>query len=163
MGMQIAFWVLSILAVTSAIGVIWQKNLFRAALLLVLCFIAVAGTFVTLSADFLAVAQLIINAGAVAILLIMAIMLTRKITTGSPSNKLSLPALAVTAVLTAAIIIAATSTSWPLSSLPPAEPTTSALADILFKNEGFIFLVQLAAVLVLTTVIGAIILLKEEE
>lgn len=112
MGMQIAFWALSILAVVSAVGVIMQKNLVHSALLLILCFGAVAGIFVTLSADFLAIAQLVINVGAVAILLIMAIMLTRSVTSGSPFNKLSLPALAVTGLLAAAVIVVVISTSW---------------------------------------------------
>lgn len=163
MGMQIAFWVLSILAAVSAVGVIMQKNLVHAALLLILCFGAVAGIFVTLSADFLAVAQLVINVGAVAILLIMAIMLTRSVTSGSPFNKLSLPALAVTGLLAAIVIVIVISTSWTISSALPAEPTTSYLADILFNNEGFILLIQLVAILVLAVAIGAITLLREED
>lgn len=163
MGMHIAFWVLSLLAVAAAVGVIWQKNLFRAVLFLVLCFFAIAGIFVTLSADFLAAAQLIINVGAVAILMIMSIMLTREITSGSPSNILGLPALAVTGILAAAIIMVSSSTSWLLSPSSPVESTTGALATILFNNEGFIFLIQVAALLVLVTIIGAIVLLKEEK
>jgi NADH:ubiquinone oxidoreductase subunit 6 (subunit J) len=163
MGMQIAFWILSVLVVVAATGVIWQNNLFRAALCLILCFVAAAGVFVTLSADFLAVTQLIIDVGAVAILLIMSIMLTRNITNGSPANNLGLPALAATGILAAAIIIASFATDWLISPSSPIEPTTSTLADLLFNSEGFVFLIQLAAILVLTTVIGAIVLLKGEE
>ncbi|MDD3265347.1 MAG: NADH-quinone oxidoreductase subunit J [Dehalococcoidales bacterium] len=163
MGMQIAFWILAVLAVVSAAGVIWQKNLFRAALLLVLCFLAVAGIFVTLSADFLAAVQLIINVGAVAILIIMSIMLTREVTSGNPSGKLGLPALAATGVLAFSIIITSVSSYWPLSSSSPLEPTTAALANLLFENDGFIFLIQLGAILLLTTIIGAIVLLRKED
>ena len=161
--MQIAFWILAVLAVVSATGVIWQKNLFRAALLLVLCFLAVAGIFVTLSADFLAAVQLIINVGAVAILIIMSIMLTREVTSGNPSGKLGLPALAATGVLAFSIIITSVSSYWPLSSSSPLEPTTAALANLLFENDGFIFLIQLGAILLLTTIIGAIVLLRKED
>jgi len=161
MGMQIAFWLLAALATVSALGVVWQKNLFRAALSLVLCFLAVAGIFVTLSADFLAGVQLIIIVGAVAILVIMSIMLTREITSGSPAGKLGLPALTVTGVLAGAIIIISVSSFWPLSSSSPVEPTTAVLANLLFNNDGFIFLIQMAGILLLTTVIGAIVMLRK--
>lgn len=163
MGLQIAFWILSITAVTAAAGVVWQKNLFRAALLLVACFLATAGIFVTLSADFLAAAQVIINVGAVAILIIMSIMLTREVTRGSPANRLGIPAFLLTGIITAAIIVAVFKTSWPLSGAFPAEPTSSALAQLLMGGQGFELVIHMGALLLLATIIGAIVLLKENK
>ena len=52
------------MTVVGALGVIFQSNVFRAALSLILCLAAVAGIFVTLSADFLAGAQILIYVGA---------------------------------------------------------------------------------------------------
>ncbi|MBN1368935.1 MAG: NADH-quinone oxidoreductase subunit J [Dehalococcoidaceae bacterium] len=163
MGLQIAFWMLSAAAVIAAAGVVWQKNLFRAALLLVVCFLATAGIFVTLSADFLAAAQVIINVGAVAILIIMSIMLTREVTRGSPANRLGVPAFFLTGIVAAAIIFAVFKTSWPLSGDLPAEPTSSALAHLLLGAEGFELVIQMGALLLLATIIGAIVLLKENK
>jgi len=163
MGLQIAFWILSITAVAAAAGVVWQTNLFRAALLLVACFLATAGIFVTLSADFLAAAQVIINVGAVAVLIIMSIMLTREVTRGSPSNRLGIPAFWLTGIVTAAIIVAVAKTSWPVSPVPPAEPTSSALALILMGGNGFELVIHMGALLLLATIIGAIVLLKESK
>jgi len=57
---DIVFWVLSVLAIGASLGVVLVKDLFRAALLLVVVFIAVAGFFVLLSAEFLAVVQVLI-------------------------------------------------------------------------------------------------------
>ncbi|PIU55205.1 MAG: NADH-quinone oxidoreductase subunit L, partial [Chloroflexi bacterium CG07_land_8_20_14_0_80_51_10] len=79
MGVDIAFWIMAALAVGAAISVIASRDLFRAALLLVLCFFAVAGIYATLSADFLAIAQVLIYVGAVAVLVIFAVMLTRQV------------------------------------------------------------------------------------
>jgi len=163
MGLHIAFWVLSFLAVSAAAGVVWQKNLLHAALLLVVCFLGVAGIFVTLSADFLAAAQVIINVGAVAILIIMSIMLTREVTRGSPSNRLAIPAFLMVGMVAAVIIYSVMTTAWPVSDLAPAGPATSVLAGILLGESGFVFVIQLGAVMLLSAMIGAIVLLKESD
>ena len=61
-GIIIAFWLLSAIAVGSAVGVFLARNLIHAVALLVLSFVATAGLFLTLSADFIAVAQVLIYA-----------------------------------------------------------------------------------------------------
>ncbi len=99
MGLTIAFWILAILTVLSAIGVMVQKNVFRAALALIFCLASVAGIFVILSADFLAAAQILVYVGAISVVIILAIMLTREFTTGNPSNRLRFPALIISAAL----------------------------------------------------------------
>ena len=163
MGMHIAFWVLALTATGAALGVIFQQNLFRAALMLVVCFLATAGIFVTLSADFLAAVQLIINVGAVAILIIMSIMLTREVTRGNPGNRLAVPAFMSASLLGLVIIFSVITTSWPVSSSEPLQTTTAALAHLLLGQEGFVLLVQMSALLMLATIIGAIVLLRENK
>ena len=162
MGMQIAFWLLSAIAVLAALGVILQRNLFRSALLLVVCFIAVAGIFVTLSADFLAAIHVMINIGAVAILIIMSIMLTQRFTSSNIDNTLRLPAIGLGAILAGAIVYLILIANWPVSNAEPVESSVAALGDILLLDEGFVLLIQMAALLLLTTIIGAIALLKED-
>ncbi|MDO8568635.1 MAG: NADH-quinone oxidoreductase subunit J, partial [Dehalococcoidales bacterium] len=88
MALTIAFWILAIIGVFGALGVVLLRNVFRAALALVLCLLSVAGLYVTLSADFLAAAQILIYVGAISVLIILAIMMTRNIKDGNPSNKL---------------------------------------------------------------------------
>ena len=60
----------------SAVGVFLARNLIHAVALLVLSFVATAGLFLTLSADFIAVAQVLIYAGAIPVLMVFAVMLT---------------------------------------------------------------------------------------
>ncbi len=162
MGLEIAFWTLAAVAVAAALTVVLLRNIFRAALALILCFVAVAGIFATLSADFLAAVQVLIYVGAIAVLIILGIMLTREVQRGSLSNKLQLPVLLSAALFLGVAIFAIVNTSWPVSGVPPQEPTTAALATLLFGQDGFILVVEIAAVLILATIIGAITLVREE-
>ena len=52
MGVTVTFWILAAVIIAAALGVIVIKNVFRAALALIVCLTAVAGIFVLLSADF---------------------------------------------------------------------------------------------------------------
>ena len=71
--MAIAFLIFSAGIVVSALAVVVLKNVFRASLMLVLCFFLVAGLFASLSADFLAAIQVLIYVGAISVLIILAI------------------------------------------------------------------------------------------
>ena len=71
-GAEVAFWIFAVLGVAGAIGVVAVRNLFRAALLLVMSFFAVAGIYASLSADFMAVAQVLVYMGAISVLIIFA-------------------------------------------------------------------------------------------
>ncbi len=103
MGLDIAFWVLAIIGVAAALAVVLLRDIFRAALSLILCFLVVAGIYVTLSADFLAAAQVLIYVGAISVLIILAIMLTRDVQRGSLTNKLRVPAFVVAVLLLAVL------------------------------------------------------------
>ncbi|HEX79256.1 MAG TPA: NADH-quinone oxidoreductase subunit L [Dehalococcoidia bacterium] len=162
MGLEIAFWLLATTAVVSAIAVVRLRNIFRAALCLILCFLSIAGIFVTLSADFLAAVQILINVGAIAILIILAIMLTREVERGSLPNKLQFPVIAACTLFLGVAVFAIVRTPWQVSGLPPTEPTTAELANSLFTEGGFILPVEIAAILLLATIIGAIVLMREK-
>jgi NADH-quinone oxidoreductase subunit J len=162
MGLEIAFWILAVTAVVSALAVVSLRNIFRAALCLILCFLSIAGIFVTLSADFLAAVQVLINVGAIAILIILSIMLTREVERGSLPNKLQFPVLASAVLFLGIAVFAVVRTPWPVSDLSPTEPTTAELANKLFGEGGFVLPVEIAAVLLLATIIGAIVIMREK-
>ena len=161
-GLDIAFWVLAIVGIAAALAVVLLRDIFRAALSLILCFLTVAGIYITLSADFLAAAQVLIYVGAISVLIILAIMLTREVQQGSPSNKLRIPAFVVAILVLGAVSFALINTPWQVSTLPPLEPTTAALAVKLFGEGGFILAVEIAAVLLLVAILGAIVLVREK-
>jgi NADH:ubiquinone oxidoreductase subunit 6 (subunit J) len=109
---DVVFWILTVTAVGAALGVVLIRDLFRAALLLVVVFVAVAGFFVLLSAEFLAVVQVLIYVGAIAILIIFAVMLTRDIQRGNMPNRLQIPAAVLASLLLAALVMVAVDTKW---------------------------------------------------
>ena len=162
MGQEIAFWILALLVAAAALGVVAQKNVFRAALALIVCLIGVAGIFILLSADFLAAAQILIYVGAISVVIILAIMLTRDLSTGNPSNRLRFPALIVSGLFFVLLILAVVNTNWRISAVPPQTPTTSALAEQLFGRSGFILPLEISAVLILAVIIGAIVIARDK-
>ena len=162
MGLVIAFWVLAVVGIAAALAVVLFRDIFRAALSLVLCFLAVAGIYVTLSADFLAAVQVLIYVGAISVLIILAIMLTREVKRGSPSGRLRLPALVVAILFLGTVVFALINTSWQISRVSPLVPTTAAIGGSLFGEGGFILPVEIAAVLLLAAVVGAIVLVREK-
>jgi NADH:ubiquinone oxidoreductase subunit 6 (subunit J) len=100
------------MAIGAALGVVLVKDLFRAALLLIVVFMAVAGFFVLLSAEFLAVVQVLIYVGAIAILIIFAVMLTKDVQHGNLPNRLQIPAAVFASLLLAALVMVAVDTKW---------------------------------------------------
>ena len=112
--LDVVFWILGIVAIGAALGVVLIKDLFRAALLLVLVFVSIAGFFVLLNAEFLAVVQVLIYAGAISILIIFSVMLTRDVQRGNQPNRLQVPAVIFAALLLSALVVVAIDTDWEL-------------------------------------------------
>jgi NADH-quinone oxidoreductase subunit J len=159
---SIVFWLLAILTVGAALAVVVLRDVFRAALSLVLLFLTIAVLYITLYADFLAVVQILIYVGAISILIIVAVMLTREVWHGSPPGKLRIPALVVSLLLLGTMVFTLVSTQWETSGEPPQQPTTAAIGTNLFSQGGFILPVEISAVLLLAAILGAIVLMREK-
>ena len=71
--MVIAFWISSFLAIGAGLIVVTNRNLFHAALALMVSFLGVAGIYLSLDAGFMAAAQLLIYIGAISILVIFGV------------------------------------------------------------------------------------------
>jgi NADH-quinone oxidoreductase subunit J len=162
MGIDITFWILAVIGVIAALGVIFLRNIFHTALSLILCLLTVAGIYVTLSADFLAAVQILVYVGGISILVILAIMLTREVHRGNLNNKFRIPAFIIVAVFLGLVLYAMLNTNWPVTTPPPMEPTTATLADEMLGNNGFILGIEIAAALLLAAVLGAIVLVREK-
>lgn len=171
--MAIAFWILAVVAVGAALMVVWLRDIFRAALCLILCFLAIAGIYVTLNADFLAAAQVLVYVGAIAILILFAIMLTRQYQKGNPGSWTRVPAFFVAGflmlIMVASIVATAWGTGWPrfaaapgAGQVPVGAPTTGAISRVLF-GDGYVILFEIAGVLLLAVVIGALVIARPKE
>ena len=104
---DIAFWIASAVAIAAALLVVTLRDVFRAALFLALSFLAVAGIFVLLRAEFLAVVQVLIYVGAISVLVIFAIMLVRDVPGGNTDNGMYAIAGTIAALLAAAVVFTA--------------------------------------------------------
>ena len=162
MVMDLVFWALAILSVGTALAVVLLRDVFRAALALVACFLVVAGIYIALNADFLAAVQVLIYIGGISVLIILGIMLTRDVQHGSQPNRLRVPALITVLLFFAVITIALTGTSWKTSNAAMPAATTPVLAQRLFSSGGFILPVEITAVLLLAVMLGAIVLMREK-
>jgi NADH-quinone oxidoreductase subunit J len=157
------FWVLAIVMVIAALAVILLRDVFRAALALIFLFLTVAGIYVLLSADFLAVVQILVYVGAISILVIVGIMLTRDVTRGNPAGKFRVPAIVVGLFLFVILVFTIVNTSWPMANGIPREPTAEFLGERLFGTGGYLLPVELVAIMLLTAVLGAIVLLRDRK
>ncbi|MDP6100413.1 MAG: NADH-quinone oxidoreductase subunit J [Dehalococcoidia bacterium] len=160
----VAFYVLAAMLVVSALAVVLIPNVFRAGLFLVLAFFAVAGLFITLGADFLGAVQILVYVGAIGVLLLLAIMLTRDVHHGSPGNRLWLPASVLGALLLGAVSWSLLNTTWADKAAEMPVPATAALGASVFDlQNGFILPLEIGALALLAVVIGAIVLVGEKK
>jgi len=162
MGLDIAFWVLAAVIVVAALAVVTLRNVFRAAISLILCFVGVAGIYITLSADFLAVIQVLVYVGGISVLILLAIFLTRDVPEGSQSNRLRLPAFLMASILLAIMVFSVMNTTFPVSSQKPIEQTTGALGQMILGGSGYILPLEIAGVLLLAAILGAIVMAREK-
>ncbi len=157
----LVFWLLAAISVLASLGVIFIKDIFRSALFLILSFFIIAIFYVTLYADFLAAVQVLIYVGAISILLIFAIMLTREAKQGNlPGN--AWLSFVVASLFMIILIFSIINTPWIKSLLPPEKASTIAIAQQLFTRNGFILPFEIASVLLLAAILGAIAIAREK-
>jgi NADH-quinone oxidoreductase subunit J len=159
-GTVVAFYALSVMTIGSALGVIAVRNLIHAVVFLVLSFLGVAGLYITLSADFVGVAQILIYSGAVSILVIFAIVLTPQSGRNNQETFMRLPALVVAGCVGAVLAFAAIDTDWNISDRGGFEETASLIGEALL--DKYILPFEIAAALMLVAMLGAIVLVRPE-
>ncbi|MGE5596884.1 MAG: NADH-quinone oxidoreductase subunit J [Hyphomicrobiales bacterium] len=159
-GPSIAFWVLAALTLIAAGGVMVSRNLLHAVLFLILSFIGIAGFFVLLSAQFLAMAQVVIYVGAIAVLLLFAILLTPRAGRDNGETRFFAPAVLLAICLAAVFIFVAYDTDWETVDESP-DVAVQTLGDALVGTWVLPF--EIASVLLTAALVGAIMLVRTPE
>lgn len=163
--MEITFWILSAITVIGAVLAITLRNLIHCVLSLILFFLGIAGHYLLLRADFLGAVQILIYIGAVAVLMLFAIMLTRHVTgTEGPREVLGGKWWAGmgTAVIVAGLLWAVIRKD-PLSSMLPAGAANTSVAEIGKALVGeWVVPFEAMAVLLTAALIGAVVIALEE-
>ena len=159
----ITFYVLAALVLVSGMGVVVLRNVVHAAVALIACFFFVAWLYLLLNADLLWVAQLLIYAGAIPVLIVFAIMFTRRSmsdTSNADSGNRVWAAL-VSAAIFGLLLAVLLPTNWFAGKWPGLRGTTQVIGLELVNRYAVPF--ELVSVLLLVALIGAVILARRDD
>lgn len=163
-GENVAFISLAALTLISAFGVVQSRNVLHAGYWLLPCFVGIAGLFAALSAHFFFVVQLLIYAGAILVLILFALMLTRDVMNPAvpQQNRLVGWAVAICSAFAVGATWILTKYDWRTTTATPqgAAEQTRALGDSLIGQFAIPF--EVSSLLLLAALIGAIVLAKSE-
>lgn len=171
----VAFYVLAALLVGSSLAVVLMRNIVHAALFLIVVFAGASGIYVLLNAEFIAIVQVLIYAGAVTILILFAIMLTQH-SMGRNSNPFSgqwwlagiicilLAGGLIYAVGSSAMAIGTPQSSVNLVSAGNTGGTVVHLGQLLYSpfTYSYVLPFEIASIVLLVAIVGAIMIGREE-
>lgn len=165
LGAYIAFGVMTALVIGGGLGVVFFRNIFYAASSMVACFLGVAGIYFSLQANFLAVIQVLIYVGAVAIMIVFAIMLTRRGQMVDTNRFVGSFGQLVIGLATATglgiiLIELGINAPWQISGKVPSGDLTRFLGEAMMSRAAIPF--EIAAVLLLVALVGAVMIALEE-
>ncbi len=162
----IAFFIFAILTLGGAIGVVTSSNLIHGALYLIVSLFGGAGFFVLLAAPFIAVVQVLVYIGAIAILIIFAVMLTRSMTAMSEVNNQQWWMSAIVgALFFGMLVIGVIMPVWGGGGAPISDnvATTVDLGIALVDGNQYVLAFEVASLLLTGAMIGAILLARDTE
>jgi NADH:ubiquinone oxidoreductase subunit 6 (subunit J) len=153
---------LGTLMLAAGIAVVTMRDIIRCGLAMIVCFLALAGLYVSLGAALVAAAQVIVYIGAISVLILFAIMLTQdKIGSNRLVFQTQAAPAAVAAIIVAVLVsIAAAGTNWGAVG-EHIRIATNDLANLLFQQYVLAF--EAVSVLLLAAVIGGVFLAKREK
>jgi NADH:ubiquinone oxidoreductase subunit 6 (subunit J) len=154
------FYLLAFVVVGSAVMVVTRRNVFHSALFLVLCLFGVAGIYVMLSAEFLAAIQILLYVGAVAVLMIFAILLTAQIDNEAirQVNKQVWPAFLLVSVLLSVTTYLVVTSKWRAFSPGTLPENTEGIGRALLTTYVVPF--EVVSIVLLMSLIGALVLAR---
>ncbi len=159
----IIFGLSSLVTLGAALAVVTNKNILHSAFYLVLAFVGVASIYVLLEAPFIAVVQVMIYIGAIAILIVFAIMLTRRILSEDLIQRNSQWILSALGAVALFVVLGwiMYSVKWPVVQQAVPEDTITILGQELLST--YIVPFEIASVLLLAALVGSIIISRERE
>lgn len=157
----VLFYFLAAVTIAGAAGVAFSRNIVRSAFALLATFAGVAGLYAWISADVMAVIQLLVYVGGVLVLILFAVMLTSRISDVRVSNRAvgSVQGLIAAAAVSALAVFVATRLPWHMmrdTDIPPPQPTAAAIGDALLGPYVLPF--EIVSVLLLAALVGAVTL-----
>ncbi len=159
----IIFYIFTAITLIAASFVVFSRNIVRAAFALLFAFFGVAGIYVFLLADFIAIVQLLIYVGGILVLILFGVMLTSKqinvdVKTGTFHI---LPAVIIVAALAGTLVGILNSTNWNMNpELQDMSKTAPQIGELLLTKYLLPF--EVASVVLLVALIGAALIARRE-
>ncbi len=160
----IIFYVFAAMTLFSACFVVFSRNIVRSAFALLFAFFGVAGIYVFLMADFLAITQLLIYVGGILVLILFGVMLTSKqINVDMKTGWIKgIPGFAISATIGALLIYIYRSSIWPVApQLQSVDKTGPQIGELLLTQYLLPF--EVASVILLVAMIGAAMIARREK
>lgn len=159
---DVLFLVFAAIMLGSALLVVTLRDIIRSGLALIASFAALAGLYVLLGAPLIAAAQVLVYIGAIAVLILFAVMLTQA--KNAPARLVfqtqAIPAAIAALVLAVLVALTVTATDWGDVG-EAATTTTKELATLLFSD--YVLPLEIVSVLLLAAVIGGVFLARRED
>jgi NADH-quinone oxidoreductase subunit J len=159
----VVFYVFATITLGSAAIVVLARSLIYSAFALLFTFFGVAGLYVLLGADFLAVTQLLIYVGGILVLLLFGVMLTHKLYDLDLASEVNqfVPGLIVTAGLFVILAATAVRTEWAMQAQRAPAPTTAEIGRLFMGRYLLPF--EAASILLLVALIGAAMIVRRRK
>lgn len=161
MSEAVAFYLLSGLVLASAWSVVRNENLFHAGLSLIMCFVGVAGIYVNLDAPFLGAMQVLIYAGAIAVLLLFGFMLTHDLMKAKQERNQHLAGIFASVLMAVVLIGTIVGAQWFAPTGRPVTFGVESLARRYMQQDLVSF--EVVALLLLASLMGAVVIARKEE
>lgn len=153
----ISFAALAAITLAGAAGMLLARNVIHAAYSLLVVAVSSAGLFALLEARYIALIQLLIYAGAVAILNIFTIMITlRRREDAVRSRDFSLPAVALGATFFAVVAVAVLGAGLSTAPAPDVFPGIAEFGDRLFALDGWVLPFEIASLVLTAALVAAV-------
>lgn len=159
----IFFYIFAIITLGSAVIVVFSRNIVYAAFALLFSLFGVAGLYVLLMADFLAITQLLVYVGGILVLVLFSVMLTSKVIDVQMKSATiqTVPAVAILGVLAGTIIGIFWSTDWfVLQGIPDVTKTAPQIGKLMMTSYLLPF--EIASVILLVALIGAAMIARRD-
>ena len=161
---QIVFWFLTILALIAAVGVVSSKNPIYSVLWLIVVFFAISGHYILMNAQFLAIVNIIVYAGAIMVLFLFVVMLMNINSDAEPVKNVYMKMAGIISGLTLMIVLVAALSTAETQNVVIRPGTSVGLIENLGKAlfNKYVVPFEISSILFLSAMVGTIVIGKRD-
>ena len=158
---DLIWYLFAAITVGAGLVVAFSRSVVHSGMSLLFSLLGVCAMYVFLGADFLAITQVVVYVGGILVLVLFAVMMTNRIMSTRLTDELvqPVPALAVSIVVLALMLLTIYRTIWPSAVLSAPQPTTALLGHGILTSYLFPF--EFTSILLLVAMMGAAMIIRE--